>query len=417
MKIKVKMTLIMLFVALVPLLISISIISYTYGKYVQESTLESSLGKLRAASNDLSGYFGERLSEVSTIANEPLVKSLDWTQIRPYFRDEVVRHGGVYEKIIISLPDSSYYSTTKDEASGIGNSYQGGKMTKNNSDPNSAPLLLSSRDYWKKMFILNTEKKPLVFISEPVISLSTGVKQILALSAIMDDNGELIGAVQGGIPWEEISGEVNSVKAAMTPEGESNAKVALIAPQGDYIDHWDTSKIVNIKMDAAGNAVLDEKGQKTEVRFKVTEEPSAGLREAGLKMVAGEEGYSFYIDSETNQEMVVLYSPVKSAGYVFMMVIPKSDILAPVTNLIGALFLLALLCGIIAVTIGLVSTTYLVRPITELTKAGKRIADGDLSAKIPEIKTSDEIQDLSLTIEMLSGALKTLKGEQDKKKK
>lgn len=53
----------------------------------------------------------------------------------------------------------------------------------------------------------------------------------------------------------------------------------------------------------------------------------------------------------------------------------------------------------------------IINPLKGLTAAGNKIAEGDIEAKIPEIKSNDEINDLSSSMTMMAGALKFLKEE------
>lgn len=63
----------------------------------------------------------------------------------------------------------------------------------------------------------------------------------------------------------------------------------------------------------------------------------------------------------------------------------------------------------IVVIIGLLFARSLTKPLKELTTAGNKIADGQLNTELPEIKSKDEIEDLSNTMNLLVGALKFLK--------
>ncbi|MBN1157096.1 cache domain-containing protein [Candidatus Woesearchaeota archaeon] len=56
-------------------------------------------------------------------------------------------------------------------------------------------------------------------------------------------------------------------------------------------------------------------------------------------------------------------------------------------------------------------------PLRKMTAAGKKIADGDLNAEIPAVKTKDEVEDLGTTMGMLVGALKFLKTNKEPPKK
>ncbi len=86
---------------------------------------------------------------------------------------------------------------------------------------------------------------------------------------------------------------------------------------------------------------------------------------------------------------------------------------------LGAVKNTLIIVGVIAIVLGalvaFVFANMISSPIRKMTAAGNKIADGDLNAKLPEIKTKDEIKDLSTTMEMLVGAIKFLKGNKGKK--
>ncbi|MGM5484705.1 MAG: HAMP domain-containing protein [Nanobdellota archaeon] len=71
---------------------------------------------------------------------------------------------------------------------------------------------------------------------------------------------------------------------------------------------------------------------------------------------------------------------------------------------------------ILVIIVGILFANSLTRPINKLTKAGGKIADGDLDTEIPQIKTKDEVQELGTTMNMLVGALKFMKKEKSKDK-
>lgn len=68
---------------------------------------------------------------------------------------------------------------------------------------------------------------------------------------------------------------------------------------------------------------------------------------------------------------------------------------------------------IIAVVIGILATLLfanrITAPLRRMTQAGNKIADGNLDVEIPQVRTNDEIQDLSGTMTLLVGAIRFLK--------
>jgi signal transduction histidine kinase len=77
--------------------------------------------------------------------------------------------------------------------------------------------------------------------------------------------------------------------------------------------------------------------------------------------------------------------------------------------------------GIIAVVAGIVVAFFFANrissPLKKIADAGNKIADGDLNAEVPAVKTNDEVEEIGNTMILLTGALKFLKKEQQPKKK
>lgn len=78
------------------------------------------------------------------------------------------------------------------------------------------------------------------------------------------------------------------------------------------------------------------------------------------------------------------------------------------------IFLVALVSLILAIILGFLFANRISSPIRKLTKAGNKIAEGDIETELPDIKSGDEIEDLGITMNLLVGALKYLKKEAKK---
>lgn len=78
------------------------------------------------------------------------------------------------------------------------------------------------------------------------------------------------------------------------------------------------------------------------------------------------------------------------------------------------LIIISAIVLIIGVLISFFLANGISKPIKKMTAAGNKIADGDLDAEIPAVKTNDEVQDLATTMNLLVGALKFLKKEKKK---
>ncbi len=76
----------------------------------------------------------------------------------------------------------------------------------------------------------------------------------------------------------------------------------------------------------------------------------------------------------------------------------------------AALFVVALLIVALAVWIALVVADRLVRPVNELVGAARRVADGDLTARVPDPRTDDEVSTLAKAFNTMTVRLQAQTG-------
>ncbi|OCQ91727.1 hypothetical protein BCD67_09550 [Oscillatoriales cyanobacterium USR001] len=71
---------------------------------------QNALLKIRRESQDIDQWLSNRKTELKTIANTPLVQSMDWSIAAPYFKLELERIKEFYG-FVLAEPDGSYYIT------------------------------------------------------------------------------------------------------------------------------------------------------------------------------------------------------------------------------------------------------------------------------------------------------------------
>lgn len=399
MKLKTKLALTTLLAALLPLAIAMAVSLWHSSEQVRLLTIDSARGYLRTGAEILSEYFAQRVSEISTYANMPLVRTMDWKKIGPFLRKELERHGGKYEKLAIGNKDSHYYSTSG------GNPAYGGLTSFDNSDPNAKLKSMAKRMYWRYTVGDNPRAEPRTYVSDPMISYTTGVRQVLVGATILSESGdEPLGLVGGTIQWKEIESLINRVRDDILREFGRSAKLCLVTQNGVYTYHWDPDKVIHLKLDADGKPVLNEIGEKVSVRIKITEEPSEELARAGRDMVMGGDGFAFFTDLQSGKEMAIIYAPVRSANYSMAIVVPKDQIMAPVRNLRWSFLAITLLSIILAVIVSLLIARRVTKPLEALNTAAKELAKGNLAARLAP-KGSDEVGELTHTFNEMRSSL------------
>ncbi len=325
---------------------------------------------------------------------------MDWRSIGPFLDAELERHDGAYEKFLLGTRDAGRYYCTAG-----GNPTHGGLASFDDGNPNAKPRSISKRDYWQSTVGDNTRGEPVAYVSDPMISYATGVRQVVVAATILSEGGQVLGMVGGSLPWRQIEARVNQVRAEILHEFGRSAKLCLVSRTGTYMYHWDPEKTTRLKRDARGEPVLNEIGEKVAVRKRITDESNADLAQAGAEMAGGEAGVAFYADSATGEDMAIVYSPVKSANYALAMVVPKSKIIAPVVRLRGFYTVITLASVVLVVSVSLFVARSVTKPIVALSTAAKGLAGGDWDAELTPVG-NDEVSELTRTFNEMASSLK-----------
>jgi PAS domain S-box-containing protein len=195
----------MLIVASVPLVLAMSVALRQSSNQTHALTLDIVQGYLEAGANDLSGFFSARKSEINAYAHSPLLKTMNFQSIRPLLIDELARHGGSYEKFILGTANGNFYNTAG------GNPSLGDLRTFDDMDPNAKPKTIAKRDYWKMTVGDNEQKQQRVYVSNPMISYTTGAKQIVVAASIRSDDGDILGMIGGALPWSNFKKQIQAI--------------------------------------------------------------------------------------------------------------------------------------------------------------------------------------------------------------
>jgi hypothetical protein len=172
MKLSKKLILTTLCTVLVPLVIVTTVsLWYITGQF-RNLYIDSAKGHLRTGAEKLSGYFARRVSEVSTYANTCLIRTMDWQKIGPFLDKELKRHNGAYEKLFLGLPNSNYYATSG------GNPAYYGLTSFDNKNPKAKLKSIAKRNYWQYLVGNNPKADARTYVSDPIISYTTGVRQV-----------------------------------------------------------------------------------------------------------------------------------------------------------------------------------------------------------------------------------------------
>lgn len=403
MKLRTKLSLTFIVLSLVPLIMALVISLIHSSRLAQRLSIDTAQATINTTAEELNGYMLSRKNEMLMLAHSSVVKSMDFNKMRPYLMSEKKRLAGTFEKFIVGRPNGHFHNTSG------GNVHKELLRTFNDKDPSAKPKSIAKRDYWQYTIRDNTKNEPRVFVSEPMISYTTGVRQVVVSASIVNKD-KLVGMIGGSLSWEEIQRVIKKVKSGLLDSYGDNVKFMLVSGSGIYMYHWDEDKIIQLKRDSSGKFIVNDIGEKVTVKLKITDEPMPELKEAGSKMLKGESGHINFIDYESTNESLVIYAPIPEANYNVAVVIPKSLVLEPVAELKNMLLSILLGTLVIIIFVSIIFSNKLSKPIISLSNASKKIGDGDFNVNL-DVKGKDEISQLTKSFNMMCVEVQTREAE------
>lgn len=374
MKLRTKITIAFLSVAMIPFLIGMIIAVVISTSQVKKNTIQLSNEAVRGSASRFSGYFKERMLLVSAYANTRRAMSMDWKVLGPYCQSELKRLNGIFEKFVVGRRDGHYYVT------GAGNPALGGLSSKNDKDPKAELNSIKKRDYWQKTAGEKAKPGDPVYVSDPMISMTTGARQIMVASSIVEDN-EIKGSISGSITYESVSTEIAAIKKELGDIFGESARFCIVTHSGMYIYHWNEKKVIHLGE--------DEKGKKKIVMDKITDDPNPAVKDLGKKMLAGQNGYLTFTETGTGHTMYAFYAPIQSAGYSIALFLPQSYVLSSARMLIWVMLAIILVAAGLIVFSSITFARRLNEPIQNVVDVTKTIAEGDLKVEIESTGTDE----------------------------
>jgi len=387
-------------VGLIPFIISISGITFFNADQFKQKEMDILQQSSDYAAAKIDYYFQSKMAHISHYANESRVKTMNWKEMESYLQNEVKRIKS-FDKFIVCLPDGTYYNT----ATG-GNPFQGNLETENNKDPKAKKRNLKERDYWKATLGENAYVNKPDFISDLMISKSTGEMQIMIAHAIytgienrkiitdsihtgIDRKGmiggsvytgiKLKGMIGGSIQYKEFASLKDEILADLKKTLGDSTEFYFLSSSGKFLYHKDKKYVMHLEDDGKGGKKVVEP---TIYDFKNKE-----LSEIAKKSISGGKGFAYIENPETKQKSIFFYCPIPSAGYSVILSIPQSYVYRNVYyNVIISVCIAAAFIIFILIMATLISGK-LSKPIIKLNSKFDMLANGTIK---PEVTNNDK---------------------------
>ena len=325
--------------------------------------------RLQVVSEKLSSYFDARLAEIDVIANNNNVKGMDFNRMRPYLMRMLKDKQQHYEKFIVGHPDGTFNNTSG------GNPFQKMLRTFNDKSSDAKPKNIRKRDYWQ-FTVGNNVNEHRLYVSNPMISYTTEVKQIVITSSINDDEGNVRGLLGGALPWKHIEALITELRDQLNEEFGGKTQLAMISKEGTYWYHWDPNKIMHLARDEVGEYILGDNGEKQAVSTNLKNSAFSNIQENIDNILKGKKTTVTIKNEETTHHIFI---PIASSGYILELSISDEVLLAPTWNLTYILLAVFILSVIVAIVITMLLTGRMTAPLLNFKKAIDQQSGDDIN--------------------------------------
>lgn len=332
---------------------------------------------LQTAAAKLEGFFVSRITCLEFSARTRDAESFNWSAFR-YSADQLAGQNRLFEKLLLVRRDGSYWATN------TGNPSQDNLVSANDSDPGAKLLSLADREYFVSLVARNQSASLRSYVSEPVISESNGVKQLVVGASIKVDEAPA-GMVGGTVLLDSLGSELSNVSAMAKERVGGSAYLFLVSPRGDYVLHPDEAR--QLRLDSASGTVVEP---------RIQDDPSEAMKALAEAMKRERTGSTMLTDPWTGQDSAAHWTVMGASKYTMVLIAPLSAARASVFSTMRRLVLVSL-----AALTGLAIAAFLFGralsvPLARAAKAVSEIAqgDGDLTRTLP-VKGKDELADLA----------------------
>lgn len=366
-----------------------------YFRIVEEAAIVDASHQVNTLAQGVGAFFRERKREAAVLSEYSEVQSMNFIKMRPKLMSFLSSNVDNIEKVIIGDKKGRFYNTSG------GNPRQGLLRTSNDLDPNASPKSIAKRDYWKVTVGSNSFNERRVYISEPMISYTTGVKQVVVASSIKKD-GAILGLVGLTVTWERVQRLIDKLKYKFL--SLENPRVFLISQTGAYWYHWDEEKVVGL-LKEGDKVVKDEIGQTISQVQKIVEEKNPDLVYIGNKMILEEVGYQLYMAGE--QERYIFYRRIPGTTYSLGLDIEKNTVMSALSKFRSTVIPIIILVYLVILSILSVLARTLITPFKEITEqAGKLLNSNKIDYLDTSAKSDNLVNLLRDSINNVIGQLK-----------
>lgn len=380
MKLRRKLAVAFIALSLLPFLTGMIIIISTTSKTIEKNAIGFMTEYTASVAGEIGIYFQEKLSYLEAYSHFPSVVEFDWNLVGPSFHN-LAEANGQFTSILLVKNDGSYYRSDNP-----GNPAKRGIMTANNTDPTSPPVLLTDRDYYIKTITDNPAAERIRYVSNPNLSKSTGKKQIVLASNIVDEQGYNAGLLAITINAETLDAFLKDKTTRTFDFFGKKAEMILFSDTGALVavESWDEEAASYVER------VLTKPESMT--RAELPKDLDAAMRAAQEQNIP----YTTYFSADERGIFYLAYKAIPGTNYHLAFRVPVGVLFQAVTDIWTTMIAISIVSLLIVALFAFILGRGIANPLVNTVKTLKDISEGtgDLTYRLSVIG-KDETSDVS----------------------
>ncbi len=308
---------------------------------------------LAARASEIGRLMHGYVSEIRTMSRDDILRDGTWEEIKSDILGRAATRNPDYEMVFYADLTGRFITSTDTEGN------------------------VGDRDYFRAII----EKGADSFISNPLVSRSTGENIFVVACPVIDRDGERKGVIAATVLLDTLTSIAGSIKMGEKGFGY------VVDSTGLLIAH--PSEEWRLKLNLLTSAELD----------------FDNLDEAGRMMVAGTPGLVHYRRPDGSRMIAIFDAIPETPGWFLGLALSEEELMGRVTALTSRLIILLLAILIVVVLIVIFISGRIARPVALLQRGVKKVSAGDLDHSL-EIRTGDEIEELAAAFNRMTVDLK-----------
>lgn len=368
MKLKRKLGLIFILIALLPFVTGMIFIRAKTSEQMKNQAINFFTQYAENVAEKIGFFFSDKIGYIDALSYLQSVRKFDWQAVQSDFAT-LAKSNGSFASFLLVKNDGTYYRSDIE-----GNKAQGGIATADNKKPDAAPLSLLTRDYFIRLITANPAGTKMTILSNPNLSKSTGVKQIVVCSNILDDNRHNIGLLAVTVTAQTLQEKLEPLSASLLEYFGMNAALAITT---------DSNSLVSLQM-------FDKEQKKyIEQVLLVPEEFTTERLPAILSLGIGslresKKQYITVTDSNDGKTYYIVGTTVSGTNYQLFLSVPGEKLFSAINEITLSIVVISIITLLIVLFISFILGRQIATPLMNTTKTLKDIAEGsgDLTSRL-----------------------------------